>query len=144
MADYLTAIEDTTAKALQNLSHIPAELIREKVVQISEILCDVYNNVSGISEEEIETITKRVLSKDCIEDCVTGDEAAPPSPHLKPYELKINTWPITSLADDGLMQLSKDKDLFLNIKEMQAIRDYYRQLKTERCIVPVQLRNNSN
>ncbi len=31
-----------------------------------------------------------------------GNEAEPPSPHLKPYELKIVHWPIRDLDEDGL------------------------------------------
>ena len=73
----------------------------------------------------IEKITKRVLSNDCIEDCILGDSAEPPSPHLKPYTLQLTHWPIRDLDDDQLMALSKDKDLFLTLIEMQTIQAYF-------------------
>jgi len=90
-----------------------------------------YVLLGDISTSQIETIAKKILSNDCIEDCVIGNEAEPPSPHLKPYELKITPWPICELDDDGLAALSKEKDLFLNLVEMQTIQKYYKQLGRE-------------
>jgi len=90
-----------------------------------------YVLLGDISTSQIETIAKKILSNDCIEDCVIGNEAEPPSPHLKPYELKIVHWPICELDDDGLVALSKEKDLFLNLVEMQTIQKYYKQLGRE-------------
>ena len=79
----------------------------------------------------IDVITKRVLSNDCIEDCILGDTAEPPSPHLKPYTLTLTHWPIRDLDDDQLMALSKDKDLFLTLIEMQTIQAYFKSLDRE-------------
>ena len=90
-----------------------------------------YVLLGEIRQEQIETIAKKIISNDCIEDCVIGNEAEPPSPHLKPYELQIVRWPICDLDDDGLMALSKEKDLFLNLIEMQTIQKYYRELGRE-------------
>jgi len=77
---------------------------------------------------QVETIAKKVLANDCIEDVVVGDEAEPPSPHLSPYELNIVHWPIRDLDDDGLEALSKERDLFLNLTEMRSIQEYFRQV----------------
>jgi len=90
-----------------------------------------YVLLGEIKPAEIDTVAKKVLANDCIEDVVIGDEAEPPSPHLKPYELEITPWPITELDDDGLTELSRQKDLFLNVVEMKAIQEYYRQLGRE-------------
>jgi phosphoribosylformylglycinamidine synthase len=90
-----------------------------------------YILLGEISQSQGETIAKKILANDCIEDCMIGDEAEPPSPHLKPYELKIVHWPVCDLEDDKLVALSKDKDLFLNLVEMQAIQKYYRQIGRE-------------
>ncbi len=76
-------------------------------------------------QDTIHVITKRVLSNDCIEDCILGDSAEPPSPHLKPYTLKLSHWPIRDLNDEQLMAVSKDKDLFLTLIEMQTIQTYF-------------------
>jgi phosphoribosylformylglycinamidine synthase subunit PurSL len=86
-----------------------------------------YVLLGDVREAQIETIAKRVLANDCIEDVVIGDEAEPPSPHLNPYELNIVHWPIRALDDAGLEALSKDRDLFLNLTEMKTIQDYFRR-----------------
>ena len=90
-----------------------------------------YILLGDISQSQTDTITKKILANDCIEDVVIGSEAEPPSPHLKPYELQIVHWPISDLDEDGLIALSKEKDLFLNLLEMQTIQKYYRQLAKE-------------
>ncbi len=90
-----------------------------------------YVLLGDITTKQTDTIAKKILANDCIEDCVIGNEAEPPSPHLKPYELKIVIWPILELDDDGLVALSKEKDLFLNLVEMQTIQKYYKKLSKE-------------
>jgi phosphoribosylformylglycinamidine synthase subunit PurSL len=90
-----------------------------------------YVLLGEITESQTQTIAKKLLANDCIEDCIVGNEQEPPSPHLKPYELQITPWPIRDLDDDGLVALSREKDLFLNLVEMQAIQSHYRQLDRE-------------
>ena len=90
-----------------------------------------YVLLGEITQTQTDTIAKKILSNDCIEDCVIGNEAEPPSPHLKPYELQIVHWPICNLDDDQLTALSKERDLFLNLVEMQTIQKYYQQLGRE-------------
>lgn len=90
-----------------------------------------YILLGDIKQNQANTIAKKILANDCIEDVIIGSEAEPPSPHLKPYELKITHWPICKLDDDGLVALSKEKDLFLNLAEMQTIQKYYKQLGRE-------------
>jgi len=90
-----------------------------------------YVLLGEISQRQTDTIAKKILANDCIEDCVIGNEAEPPSPHLKPYELQIVHWPIRDLDDDALVALSKEKDLFLNLVEMQTIQKHYQQLDRE-------------
>jgi len=90
-----------------------------------------YVLLGEITQSQTDTIAKKLLSNDCIEDCVIGNEAEPPSPHLKPYELQIIHWPIRELDDDELTALSKEKDLFLNLVEMQTIQKYFQELGRE-------------
>lgn len=90
-----------------------------------------YVLLGEINQSQTNTIAKKILANDCIEDVIIGSETEPPSPHLKPYELKITHWPICKLDDDGLAALSKEKDLFLNLAEMQTIQKYYKQLGRE-------------
>ena len=84
-----------------------------------------YILLGTISQSQAETIARRVLANDCIEEVVYGTDAEPPSPHARPYELNIVRIPIAGLDDRDLLKLSKDRDLFLDLREMQTIRDYY-------------------
>ncbi len=90
-----------------------------------------YVLLGDLKPAQIDTIARKILANDVIEDVVIGDEAEPPSPHLKPYELQLVHWPIRDLDDAGLEALSKEKDLFLNLVEMKTIQDYYRRLGRE-------------
>ncbi len=90
-----------------------------------------YVLLGEVKNSQIELIAQKILSNDCIEEVVIGDEAEPPSPHLKPYELEINKWPICDLDDEGLLAISKDKDLFLTLIEMQTIQKYFKELDRE-------------
>jgi len=90
-----------------------------------------YILLGDIKPAQSETIAKKILANDCIEVVLLGNEAEPPSPHLKPYELKVVHWPVCELDDDALIALSKEKDLFLNLVEMQTIQKYYRELGRE-------------
>ena len=86
-----------------------------------------YVVLGEVSQNDTNTIVKKLLANDCIEDCLIGNEAEPPSPHLKPYELQVVHWPIRDLDDDGLTALAKENDLFLNLVEMQTIQKYYQE-----------------
>jgi phosphoribosylformylglycinamidine synthase len=90
-----------------------------------------YVLLGDIKSNKIETIAKKILANDCIEVVLIGNEAEPPNPHLKPYQLKIIHWPISDLDDNGLLALGKEKDLFLNLVEMQTIQKYYQKLDRE-------------
>jgi phosphoribosylformylglycinamidine synthase II len=90
-----------------------------------------YVLLGDMKTSQIDTIARKILANDVIEDVVIGDEAEPPSPHLKPYELTITEWPIRALDDAGLQALSAEKDLFLNLVEMKTIQEYYRRLGRE-------------
>jgi phosphoribosylformylglycinamidine synthase len=90
-----------------------------------------YILLGEVSQSQVDTIAKRILANDCIEEYLIGDKAEPPSPHLEAYRLRINTWPIRELDDDGLVGLSKEKDLFLNLVEMKRLQAYYQELGRE-------------
>jgi len=90
-----------------------------------------YVLLGELTDSQTETIAGKVLANDCIEVCIVGNQAEPPGPHVKPYEPDIVHWPIRNLDDAALQQLSRSKDLFLNVAEMRAIQEYYRRLGRE-------------
>ncbi len=85
----------------------------------------------NVSREDQECIARRVLANDCIEEVIFGADAEPPSPHTQPYELKLVEVPLRDLDDEGLLALSKARDLFLDLREMKTIQDHYRSLGRE-------------
>jgi len=90
-----------------------------------------YVILGSLNEKQKRAIAQRVLANDCIEEVIIGGDKEPPSPHVKPYQLKIINIPITELNDEQLIGLSKKRDLFLNLAEMKAIQQYYRKLKRQ-------------
>ena len=90
-----------------------------------------YVILGEINQKQTDLIAKKILANDCIEVCVVGNEAEPPSPHIKPYELKVTHLPIRELDENGLLGLSREKDLFLNVIEMKTIQDYFRRIGKE-------------
>jgi phosphoribosylformylglycinamidine (FGAM) synthase PurS component len=60
-----------------------------------------YVLLGDITPKQTDLIARKILANDCIEVFLIGNEAEPPSPHLKPYELKITHWPIRELDDEG-------------------------------------------
>ncbi len=97
-----------------------------------------YVLLGEITPAQIDLIAKKALANDCIEDVVIGNDAEPPSPHLKPYEFRLIHWPIRDLDDNALVALSKEKDLFLNLAEMKTIQEYFRRLGREPTDVEVE------
>ncbi|NLW82954.1 MAG: phosphoribosylformylglycinamidine synthase subunit PurL [Phycisphaerae bacterium] len=87
--------------------------------------------VGAITDEQRDTIARRALANDCIEEVIYGADAEPPNPHTRPYELTLTEMPVRNLDDEGLVRLSKEKDLFLNLREMQTIREHYRTIGRE-------------
>ena len=90
-----------------------------------------YILLGQISDSQCDTIARRVLANDCIEEVVYGSETEPPSPHTKPYELAIERIPITTVDDEELIKVSKERDLFLNVVEMRTIQAHYAGLGRE-------------
>ena len=90
-----------------------------------------YVLLGELNSKQIDTIARKILANDCIEVCVVGNDTEPPSPHIKPYELNLVHLPIRELDEQGLLRLSKQKDLFLNAVEMKTIQDYFKQIGRE-------------
>ncbi len=84
-----------------------------------------------LSDSQRETIARRVLANDCIEEVIWGADAEPPSPHIRPYVLKLTEIAVRDLDEAALERLSKHMDLFLNLREMQTIQQYYRTIGRE-------------
>ncbi len=83
-----------------------------------------------VSAEQSETIARRLLANAVIED-VHFRSYTPPEHPPAGYKLRIIEVPIRALDDEGLLRLSREGDLFLNLTEMRAIADYFRRVGRE-------------
>ncbi|NIA06617.1 MAG: phosphoribosylformylglycinamidine synthase subunit PurL [Actinobacteria bacterium] len=87
-----------------------------------------YVMLGNVTDVELQNIAAGVLANDCIETVLFDPSGEPPSPDLAPYQLEVITVPIHELSDDELTKLSRDRDLFLNLREMQTIQEHFKQL----------------
>ena len=89
-----------------------------------------YELVGHLSSRQCETIARKLLANPVIEDIYFASHT--PSEHaVSGYQLKIVEVPIRRLDDKGLLALSREGDLFLNLTEMKAIQQYYRRIGRE-------------
>jgi phosphoribosylformylglycinamidine synthase subunit PurSL len=83
-----------------------------------------YELTGEVAPGVVEDIARRLLANAVIED-VHFDAWTPPETHGSAYELQVIEVPLCELDDAGLEALSREGDLFLNLTEMRAIRDYF-------------------
>ena len=90
-----------------------------------------YVIMGNISDGQRDLIGKKILANDCIEDVIYGSDSEPPCPHVGAYQFQLGHLPIRDLNDEQLMALSKERDMFLDITEMQTIQKYFRDKGVE-------------
>ncbi len=80
----------------------------------------------SLGEEQRGLVGEKVLSNPAIED-VFWDETEVPSPFIAaaPYEFSLGEVELSGVDDEGLVQLSIDGQLSLNLDEMRTIRDHF-------------------
>ena len=89
-----------------------------------------YELAGPVGCEQLDAIARRLLANPVIED-IYFNAHIPPEVHALDYQLRIAEVPIRDRDDASLEKLSRDGDLFLNVTEMRAIRDYYRRIGRE-------------
>ncbi len=85
-----------------------------------------YIFVGNVTDQQVEMIARKILANDCIEEVIFGQDEEPPSPHLSAYQLEKKTVSLCELNDEQLEKLSAEMDLFLSLREMQTIQQYFR------------------
>ena len=76
----------------------------------------------------LDKLCGKVLANDSIEQVVVGPLARGRLSLGTPYEFELVRICLDELDDDGLMQLSRDRQLYLTLVEMQTIQEHFRQL----------------
>ncbi len=88
-----------------------------------------YELVGNLSSEDKELITQKLLMNKVTEHVVQpGEHIFMPASE---DHFEIITVPLQHADDDELLRLSQDRDLFLNLEEMQAIQSHFRSLNRE-------------
>ena len=84
--------------------------------------------LSGASEADIKSLSTRLLANDAIEQVFFGPLKLEGLELGRPYRFELRTVPIRELDDDALMRLSREGQLYLQLAEMQTIRQHFRDL----------------
>ncbi len=88
-----------------------------------------------VLSDDIKTIAEKLLFNKVIQHISdTKKEVADlkiEKGEITPYRFRLVTVDIINADDDRLMKLSRQGQLFLNLKEMQAIRSYFKKLNRE-------------
>jgi len=84
-----------------------------------------------ISSLDRDTLFRKVLSNDAIEQVVVGPVKASHLAVGSAYAFKLITVPLTSLDDAALVKLSKDGMLALTLDEMKVVQAHFRELGRE-------------
>ncbi len=79
----------------------------------------------GASDAEVQRLIKRVLSNDAIEQVIVGPLAMETIGIGSEYQFKLTHVAIRSMDDDRLVRLSREGQLYLNLVEMQTIRQQF-------------------
>ncbi|TWU04594.1 phosphoribosylformylglycinamidine synthase subunit PurL [Stieleria varia] len=81
--------------------------------------------ISDLDDESFQTICRRALSNDSIEQVVTGALNMDQLDVGAAYDFELITVPIRDLDDVALERLSREGQLYLTLVEMQTIRDHF-------------------
>jgi phosphoribosylformylglycinamidine synthase len=87
--------------------------------------------IVGANDDHIESLSSRLLANDAIEQAYIGPLAISRLEVGQPYRFELRTVPVRELDDDALMRLSRDGQLYLQLAEMQTIRQHFRDLGRE-------------
>jgi phosphoribosylformylglycinamidine synthase II len=80
---------------------------------------------------DVERAAAKILSNEAIEHVVYGPLALQTLALGGDYEFGLVTVPIRNMDDEGLVRLSREGQLFLNLTEMQTIQTHFRELERD-------------
>ncbi|MEQ9411545.1 MAG: phosphoribosylformylglycinamidine synthase subunit PurL [Fuerstiella sp.] len=107
-------------------------LVQQNLNVTAVATCRKYWLTGELSESDRARVTLRVLANDAIEHVIAGPLQLNDLSVGGDYEFRLGTVPIRSMdSDDQLMKLSAEGQLYLQLAEMQTIRDYFRSLERD-------------
>jgi phosphoribosylformylglycinamidine synthase len=87
--------------------------------------------VGHVNEDLARTIARRLLVNESIESGYFERFMPAEFPRGHRYQYRLTHVQIRELSDEGLMELSRKGHLFLDIREMKAIQEYFRGLQRD-------------
>ncbi len=87
--------------------------------------------LGGVSDGEIKSLAARLLANDAIEQVYFGPLNLERLELGQPYRFELRTTAVRELDDAALVRLSREGQLYLQLAEMQTIREHFRDLGRE-------------
>ncbi|HEX3600473.1 MAG TPA: AIR synthase-related protein, partial [Lacipirellulaceae bacterium] len=87
--------------------------------------------LSGVSDAEIKSLGERLLANDAIEQVYFGPLTLDQLELGRLYRFDLRTTAIRDLSDEALTRLSREGQLYLQLPEMQTIRQHFRDAGRE-------------
>ena len=84
--------------------------------------------IAGADDEQLQTIGSRILANDAIEQIVVGPLDFDRLHLGSDYHFALQTVSLAGLDDEGLMRLSREGQLYLQLAEMQTIQQHFAEL----------------
>jgi phosphoribosylformylglycinamidine synthase len=111
-------VANSARAALQELG-IPADAVAT---------CRKYWINADTSADDVDRVAKKVLANDAIEQILYGPLALDSIALGTDYDFDLLTVAIRAMDDDALTTLSRDGQLYLNLTEMQTIKQHFVEL----------------
>lgn len=112
-----------------------AQTVREAIAALTGVAASVSTgerfDFVGLTRAEADSAAGALLANPVIQRVHDAPFHPPALPRGEPYRFRLTHAPIRDLDDAGLERLSREGHLFLDLHEMQAIRDYYRAQRRE-------------
>jgi phosphoribosylformylglycinamidine synthase len=86
---------------------------------------------TGLTQEQVGELGRRLLANDAIEEAILGPLPVDRLGFARGYEFALRHVAVRELDDQGLMQLSRSGQLYLQLAEMQTIQAHFRELGRE-------------
>lgn len=112
-------VEESTRKAIKDMGIYGVKSLRTERKYYIE---------GKITENDFKNICEKLLHNKVIQHVVREHSAAGGKAQTSGYKFKLITVDILGADDNKLMKLSKVGQLFLNLKEMQEIKRYFKKL----------------
>ena len=87
-----------------------------------------YHVEGAYNRDDLERFARQYLANEVVEQWCVNEPLSPPFADGVSADRVIETVPVTELDDDGLVALSRERRLSLDVYEMRTIKDYYELL----------------